>query len=719
MYWLISQINPYTDQIGEYPKKETFSKEYEDLFNLQAKKLSDEERLNDDKENEGSLFPRSETFKSSLELAKKGIMFSHESSNTIGLHFEEKSHEPRDLFYRKVVKICDILCVILNLVVVALTFVENEMFYSKNKPYILCWKLLVETVHSAPRNHTWNGVLLESYNLTSLLFGQTKKDFLPYYSRNSSLVEHNKLILSHYEITPDTFNYSEEVDDWENIKMSLILTEKIENIRYMIIVFSLLSIATNFVINYMQYKIEDFVSCNVRTLTFYKTKYFYVFILKTVFLSILPYPKLSTYSVYFEADVVHLTLYTNILSCIVYFRFMIMLKLLKYSKWNNKKIVQKCNEHGINHSMIFVTKCLTKENPFFLSVFFFVIFIVPFYATLRINEIYFWLGVSETELRWESYYNTFFYLVFIMLLIPFVEIYAKTIIGRIISILMCVFGLYIISKVMSCLYSISVLNAKENKIHGLSRRFELRNKLKNVNSNIIYNSLLCVIKKKKTYRNRIFTQIKIKAQVNNYISYYEFIPIVENLFDLVEKVQSGINQIENEINQFESSNLVLKEVLLNQSHIINSQKETIKNLVSFYNLIEENGNLFKKLSEFDRSVLRKEFGRNYTKNEDITNYFKHIEKNDVLFDSIRHDSKVYKDNGGVVKCQKSLNEGESTLHGYSVLQTEISNHFDLVFFKKKTKRRLNSDSIYPYLNLKIHKEIDEFPDERLVRSFEV
>ena len=231
--------------------------------------------------------------------------------------------------------------------------------------------------------------------------------------------------------------------------------------------------------------------------------------------------------------------------------------------------------------------------------------------------------------------------------------------------------------------------------------------------------MLCVIKKKKTYRNRIFTQIKIKAQVNNYISYYEFIPIVENLFDLVEKVQSGINQIENEINQFESSNLVLKEVLLNQSHIINSQKETIKNLVSFYNLIEENGNLFKKLSEFDRSVLRKEFGRNYTKNEDITNYFKHIEKNDVLFDSIRHDSKVYKDNGGVVKCQKSLNEGESTLHGYSVLQTEISNHFDLVFFKKKTKRRLNSDSIYPYLNLKIHKEIDEFPDERLVRSFEV
>jgi hypothetical protein len=197
------------------------------------------------------------------------------------------------------------------------------------------------------------------------------------------------------------------------------------------------------------------------------------------------------------------------------------------------------------------------------------------------------------------------------------DFYAKTHIGRFITIVACIIGIYFVSMMMVFMTQKSVLTENQTKAYKLITRLKLRNQIKNIQANMILHIInMSIYTKKKhaghlsqreyeikyNYEKRNITNllqhVKDKTRI---ISSFDLIATKEHLFDISERIDSDIKEIRQELSSLRFINETLIQFTDSQ---IDINKYLKKNLYAtkLLFLIIEKKQIFGKLNSVDQSL---------------------------------------------------------------------------------------------------------------------
>jgi len=145
-------------------------------------------------------------------------------------------------------------------------------------------------------------------------------------------------------------------------------------------------------------------------------------------------------------------------------RFYLVLRLTtKYTRWRNLDAQYKCSQEGIEADTIFALKCLMKTNPYtvlfiaFMStsvLFGFAVRVVerPFYEDDVTGRIY---PDDDGYQDWTFLNNGWWCIVVTMTTVGFGDLFAVTYLGKLISIIACFSGSFLVSLMVVTLDSSS------------------------------------------------------------------------------------------------------------------------------------------------------------------------------------------------------------------------------------------------------------------------
>ena len=143
------------------------------------------------------------------------------------------------------------------------------------------------------------------------------------------------------------------------------------------------------------------------------------------------------------------------------------------------------------------------------------------------------------------------------------DFYPKTLLGRIVTIVACLIGIYFVSMMMVFMTEKSILTENEYKAFKLITRLEQRKMIRSIQSKIIYKSLL-MAKYKKQHENdqigeeefqkkynlekrNIISEIEETKTKLRIIKSYDIVPTKEQLFDISERIENDFTEISNEL----------------------------------------------------------------------------------------------------------------------------------------------------------------------------
>jgi hypothetical protein len=194
---------------------------------------------------------------------------------------------------------------------------------------------------------------------------------------------------------------------------------------------------------------------------------------------------------------------------------------------------------------------------------------------------------------------------------------AKTQIGRFITIIACIIGIYFVSMMMVFMTQKSVLSENETKAYKLVTRLKLRNEIRHIQAKMILHIINMSIYTKKKYaslmshkeyeikynyekRNIInyLQQIKDKTRI---ISSFDLIATKEHLFDISERIDSDIKEIRMELSSLRFINETLIQFTDSQIDINKYLKKNLYATKLLYMIIERK-QVFGKLNHVDQSL---------------------------------------------------------------------------------------------------------------------
>ena len=237
------------------------------------------------------------------------------------------------------------------------------------------------------------------------------------------------------------------------------------------------------------------------THTYYTSSSFRSLIIDIVLLCIFPYPFFD-----FEMEFHQLNgnLHLNFGSiCLSYmmFRFLFLFRLfLYYSKWSTVEVQITCREYGAYEPLRFALKALLKDRPHYLLLPVFALSTLAFGIAVQIYEKPFdkKLMPGETDPDFSYLYNCLWLVLLTMTTVGFGDFYARTHIGRFISIMALIWGTFLISLMIIMLNNFVVFSRPQEKsFNYLTKLFNSR-ELKDYASKFI--SRFILIKALKKYR---------------------------------------------------------------------------------------------------------------------------------------------------------------------------------------------------------------------------
>lgn len=219
----------------------------------------------------------------------------------------------------------------------------------------------------------------------------------------------------------------------------------------------------------------------------FRTKFFRSFILEVLLNLIHAPPGVDAVFELDQLDKKIILSLDTILCSIMVFRIYLGLRLFAhYTKWRSELAVDYCEAEGCEANTLFALKALLKESPYLslfisliLSSWVFGFTIRNFERPLNDN-----LGVGVGQ-DFKFIWNGMWLAVVTMTTVGFGDFFAQSHFGRIITVLVIFWGIFLVSMMVVTLTNSMTLDAKETRAFNILYRLKSRRELKNKAAYII------------------------------------------------------------------------------------------------------------------------------------------------------------------------------------------------------------------------------------------
>ncbi len=587
---------------------------------------------------------------------------------------------------KKITKILDIFACIFACIGTLLSQIENEISYSEN--------------------------LNNRINIVKLCTQLSKFEW------NISNIEYDNFKLDY--LNKEKF-YSLKIKKCSQIPFQIKIPKECEILRYLILLSTLLTIPFLISSSYFDIlretemkKISDIKSIKINNIIF--------LIIELLILTPFPYPKMKKYLLYKEIGKFICYPISSILSVMTFLRIFFCIKLFKHlTKYTSTIAEYVCENNVCEANIRFAYKAFQKDHPFIALIIIFCFNCICLGLSIRTFERYYWENKDKIIMDWDYIINCMWYVFVSMTTVGYGDMYACTQIGRILALVACFIGNYFVSMMMVFMTQKSSLNEKEQKSYELINRLNIREKVIDIESWIIYSyfkiynlKLQLMKRNEEIYNNNnnnnktisvktnafnnignspiydknksnFVNKIKInnedlkiaieKRKIHNYIlkvnkykkeiASYGSISFQEILFSICERIDVQTLEIKNELNQLQNLNEIMlsySEDLMNINRLLKKSLYATKLL---YKIINSKKELFDKFSNVDQS---------------LTNIF-----------NMEIDSSEIEFNEDEIKELELMKKDEKFL---DLLYSSNHNSYDFMISRKTTNKRLkNSKSI--------------------------
>lgn len=255
-----------------------------------------------------------------------------------------------------------------------------------------------------------------------------------------------------------------------------------------------------------------------------------------------------------------------ILSIIIPLRIYLLFRYYSfYSPWADDKAEKVCNDCNTEGGISFAIKAELKERPYFVVCFLMIVSIMIFGYGLRNVELAFINKVDKRNFQdWTFIWNGFWCIIITILTVGYGDYYPQTHLGRMIAVVACLWGTFLISLMVVSLTMSVEFTSQEEKAYEELKKNDLNDKLISQAAQLIrisHNISKLRKKNKSLNLNKEEELNTLNKELN------------ECLRDFT-KTRKKILTIENEI----SSETILYKLNTN----INEQMESIINLCNFH-----------------------------------------------------------------------------------------------------------------------------------------
>ena len=736
MYLLLSRNNPYLEELNKNLQGQEISKDFEgmeiDLKNRFKSKDSDI------KENYNVSNLSSETFTDYEDI-------SNDTSISAKLKSSQIDYEPNvkgnKLYIKKItlfkyyIHIFEISSSILIILSAILCQIEDDKFYDKNLYTRVVGSLLINYINTYGPNDGFEIIFNDSrVNLTNLLEynGNSISTLTNYLIHNSFNFNENITnldILKSHNLSHETYSFIIGETKYQNIKIPLEISEKDQNLRYAILIISLISGFFLLAARYLSFYREERLRKETG-LPFYKSKYCLILFFEILYMLILPYPSLKLISIYAQLDNVIVLPLSSFFNSLSSFRFLYIFQMLNaISIWDNVQSEQILDKYSINASLIFSMKAQQKSNPFIFLLFLFFTFCISFGLCVRIFELYYWESQTLFLQNWRFRMNGIWCVFISMTTVGYGDFFPKTHFGRGFIIISCVIGIYFVSMMMIFMTQKSILTESEQKAYKLITRLKTRNQLKDTHSNIIYHSLRMMIISAQ-YKNHIMTEKQFEI-VYNYekrciiyiidqnkilsekIKSFDIIPTKDQLFDISERIDIDIKEIKSEVDILQKMNTSFVGYTDTQVIMIKYLKKCIQNSKLMFDLLERKPSSFGDLAHVNKDEVIESLNKIY--NEHIT-YIENMDN--VNINTNLKIEKLFEDKTNNTNSNSNFDEFYANeLEKYQVTQEEFKSHFHPLFFDTSDQavKAMKNNALKTIKTIKQMKEMKKKIDSALLR----
>ena len=737
MYLLLSRNNPYLEELNKNPQGHEIQKDFEGMeIDLKNRFKSKD---TDIKENYNLSNLSSETYTDYDDNSNASSLISSKlKSSQIDLDPTTKGNKAymkKITLYKTYIHIFEIISSFLIIITAILCQIEDDKFYYKNMYTRIIGSLLINYINTFDSNQNFQTIFADSrVNLTNLLEynGNSIPTLLNHYINNSYSFNNNISnfdILTSHNITEDTYNYIIGETKFNNIKIPLEISDKDQNLRYAILIISMIAGLGLLGARYLTFFREERLRKETG-LPFYKSKYCLILFFEIIYLLILPYPSMKLISIYAQLDNVIVMPISSFFNSLSSFRFLYIFQILNaLSIWDNVQSEQILEKYSINSSFLFSMKAEQKENPFIFLLFVFFTFCISFGLCVRVFELYYWESQIVFLQNWRFRMNSIWCVFISMTTVGYGDFFPKTHFGRVFIIIACVIGIYFVSMMMIFMTQKSILTESEQKAYKLITRLKTRNQLKDTHSNIIYHSLRMMLISSQ-YKNHIMTEKQFEIVYNcekraiisiidenkilsEKIKSFDIIPTKDQLFDISERIDIDIKEIKSEVDILQKMNTSFLGYTDTQVIMIKYLKKCIHNSKLMFDLLERKPNSFGDLANINKEEVIQSLNKIY--DEHVT-YIENLDNGNI--NTNLKLEKLFEDNNNTSNLNSNFDEYYANeLEKYQVSQDEFKNHFHPLFFDTSDQavKAMKNNALKTIKTIKQMKEMKKKIDSALLR----
>lgn len=205
-------------------------------------------------------------------------------------------------------------------------------------------------------------------------------------------------------------------------------------------------------------------------------------ILQTLIIFVTPYLILEKYSykVINDLEQIETEYPVNlVLTIIMNLRwFDIFRMIFKHTDYYSIKMLKIMRIHRMKYNNIFIIKIFIKKRPILFFIFMFFITVCIFSFVIRLCELP--LAIEENNLGFESFVVTIWVVIVTLTTVGYGDYYPKTMPGRFLGFILCIWGIVEISIIVVVLFELLVLNYSESQALYLFNKLGKNKKLRSM-----------------------------------------------------------------------------------------------------------------------------------------------------------------------------------------------------------------------------------------------
>ena len=737
MYLLLSRNNPYLEELNKNPQGQALHKDFDgmeiDLKNrFKSKELNMKDKYNLSNLTSENFSEEGDTsHTSSLSFISSKLKTSQIGDIDLkGVKTKQKTIK----LLKKYIHILDIISSIIIIVSELFCQIENENYTESNMYKRVIGSIIINNLYKNP-DITWKQIFSED-NINLTLNLEDKGNLLPtiltHYMNNNLTYSSIKNIdlLNAYFIDEKTYDFSDSLRDYKNIKISLKIQENENLFRYIILSLTLCGglflVGARYLSFYREYKI-----IKESGTPFYKSRFCLYLFIEGLLLLIFQYPTLNNILIFSQLDCVLVLPFSSLLSAFSTYRFLYVFQFINaLSIWDSIICEQILDKFYLSTNLLFTMKAYQKNNPFISLLFLFILSCVSFALCIRIFELHYWESQKIKLQNWHYRWNAIWCVFVSMTTVGYGDFFPKTHFGRFLIIFACIVGIYFVSMMMIFLTQKSILTENEQKAYKLITRLKIRNQLKDIHSNIIYHGLkmICIsrqykkniIKEKEyeiafNYEKRcIISVIDENKILSEKIKSFDIIPTKDQLFDIAERIDLVIREIKSEVNILQKMNTSFLGYTDTQVIMIKYLKKCIQNTKLMFDLIEKKPKAFGELANVNKNLVMETMNKIYNEHSKECENMENMNLNKNL-----KIEKLFED-------QNSKNNLSSTnydeyfaneLQKYQVSQDEFKEYFHPLFFDttEQASKALKNNALKTLKTIKQMKEMKKKIDSVIMQ----